>query len=400
MNVPVSEDFQNLLDRVRQFVQNTLEPISLQVEADAEIPETIVDQIRALGLFGMPVPKAFGGLELTTMEEIRIYEEITQTNACYRSRIGTSNGIGSMGIVYDGTDEQKQHYLPRIASGQWTTSFALTEPDAGSDASHIRMSAVLDGDAWVLNGNKVFITNADAAQLFTVIAVTDEEKGTRGGVTAFIVERGVPGFSIGPGDVKMGLKGSHTHELVFKDCRIPRENVIGGMEKVGQGFKTAMQVLDKGRLSMGACALGASQKMMELCIDRVREKIAAGTPKDQLQTVQFALADMATQIFAARQMLYHAAWLKDQGRGVTREASMVKVFCTEMASRIADSALEIFEADGCLTRNRIEMFLRDVRLYRIYEGTSEIQRIIISRDLLKNQNPEHRGRTATAGMPD
>jgi len=383
MDFAVTEEFRQLHSRIRDFVKNTLDPLSLQVEKEEKIPGEIVADIRKLGLFGMPVPKEYGGLGLTTVEEMLVYEELTKTNACYRSRIGTSNGIGSMGIVYDGTEEQKRRYLPRIASGEWTTAFALTEPDAGSDAANIRTAAVLDGDHWVLNGNKVFITNADAAQLFTTIVLTDETKRASGGVTAFIVEKGTPGFSVGAADLKMGLKGSHTHELVFKDCRVPTENVIGGMERVGQGFRTAMKVLDKGRLSMGACSLGASQKVLQLCAERIRRKTAAGTPKDDLQADQFALADMATQIYAARQMLYHTAWLRDQGKNVSQQASMVKLFCTEMASRIADMAMDIFEEDGCLTENQIEMFLRDVRLYRIYEGTSEIQRIIISRELLK-----------------
>jgi len=383
IDIEVSEEFRLLHAQVRDLVRTFLEPISLQVEKEARIPEETVDAIRRLGLFGMPVPKAYGGLGLTTVEEMLVYEELTQTNACYRSRIGTSNGIGSMGIVYDGTEEQKRAYLPRIASGEFTTAFALTEPDAGSDAANIRTAAVLAGDHWILNGNKVFITNADQARLFTVITLTDEKKRASGGVTAFIVERGMPGFTVGAADVKMGLKGSHTHELVFRDCRVPRENVIGGMDKVGQGFRTAMKVLDKGRLSMGACALGASRKVLQLCSEHLRRKLSSGRPKESLQADQFALADMAVQIYAARQMLYHTARLRDQGKTVTQEASMVKVFCSEMASRIADAALDILEEDGCLTANQVEMFLRDVRLYRLYEGTSEIQRIIIARSLVK-----------------
>jgi acyl-CoA dehydrogenase len=235
----------------------------------------------------------------------------------------------------------------------------------------------------VLNGTKQFITNADTAQVFTTIAVTDESKRARGGVTAFIVEKGMPGLTIGPADLKMGMRGSHTHELIFKDCRVPRKNVIGGEKMVGHGFKTAMRVLDKGRLSMGACAVGASQKIMELCTTNVRHRIDGGVPEDTLQAARFTLADMATEIYAARQMLHHAAGMRDQGRDVRQEASMVKVFCTEMASRVADRALDLFGKEGCLPQNRIEMFLRDVRLYRIFEGTSEIQRIIISRNLLK-----------------
>lgn len=379
----LSDAFKTLHSKLRDLVQNTLDPISLQVEKENKIPEDVVDKIRALGLFGMPIPKEYGGLGLSTLEEILLIEEITKTNACYRSRIGTSNGIGSMGIVYDGTEEQKKQYLSTIASGKWTAAFALTEPNAGSDAASITTSAVLDGDHWMLNGSKIFITNADTAHVFTTVAVTDETKGTRGGVTSFVVEKNMPGLSIGPADLKMGFKGSFTHEVIYKDCRVPKENVIGGMPMVGQGFKTAMRVLDKGRLTIGACALGASQKMLAICIDHIKQKMAAGKSKKQLQAAQFTLADMATRIFAARQMLYHSCQLKDQGENVTDKASMVKVFCTEMASWIADCAVDMLEEEGCLACNQIEMFLRDVRLYRIYEGTSEIQRTIISRDLLK-----------------
>ena len=312
-----------------------------------------------------------------------VYEELTQTNACFRSRIGTSNSIGSMGILLDGTEDQKQNYLPEIACGKWTAAFALTEPDAGSDASSIKASAVLDGDQWILNGTKLFITNGDCANLITTIAVTNEDRRIRGGFTAFIIENDFPGFSVGPPDKKMGLKGSHTNELVFRNCVVPKENVIGGMAMVGQGFKTAMRVLDKGRLTMGACALGASQKLLDLSVAHVQQMIESGKSKSDLQAAQFVLADMATDIYAGRQMLYHAARLRDTGKNVTHQASMVKLFCTEMAGRIADKAMDIFEDEGYLKESQIEMFLRDVRLYRIFEGTSEIQRMVISRNLLR-----------------
>ena len=355
----------------------------MQVETSGVIPDEIVEKMRQLGLFGLSIPEVYGGLGLSTLAEIRIYEALTKTNACFRSRIGTSNSIGSMGILYDGTEEQKQTYLPRIATGEWTAAFALTEPDAGSDASNISTSAVLEGDNWILNGTKQFITNADCATVFTTIALTDEKKRTRGGVTAFVVERDMAGLSVGSPDRKMGIKGSQTCELVFKNCRVPKENVIGGEAMVGQGFKTAMRVLDKGRLAMGACALGASQELLDMSTAHVQGKLAAGQPREKLQSQLFLLADMATQIFGARRMLYHAAELRDKGEGVTHEASMVKLFCTEMASRIADTAMDIFGDAGYLTKNRVETFLRDVRLYRLFEGTSEIQRIVISRNLLK-----------------
>ena len=373
----------NIRNRVKQFVAEELNPISQQVETSGEIPPEIVEKMRVLGLFGLSIPLKYGGLGLTTLEEILVYEELTKTNACFRSRIGTSNSIGSMGILFDGTEDQKQKYLSRIASGEWTAAFALTEPDAGSDASHIKASAVLEGDHWVLNGTKLFITNGDCANVITTIAVTDEDKRARGGFTAFIIEADFAGFSVGRPDKKMGLKGSHTNELVFRNCVVPKKNVIGGMAMVGQGFKTAMSVLDKGRLTMGACALGASQKLLDLSIAHVQHMIQSGKSRSDLQAAQFVLADMATEIYAGRQMLYHAARLRDTGKNVTHQASMVKLFCTEMASRIADRAMDIFGDEGYLAKSQIEMFLRDVRLYRIFEGTSEIQRMVISRNLLR-----------------
>jgi acyl-CoA dehydrogenase len=383
MEIAIPSEQLDFLSRVKKFVAEELSPISLQVETSGEIPQKIVEKMRTLGLFGLSIPQAYGGLGLTTLEEILVYEELTKTNACFRSRIGTSNSIGSMGILFDGTEGQKQKYLSRIASGLWTAAFALTEPDAGSDASNIKANAVLEGDHWVLNGTKLFITNGDCANLITTLAVTDEDKGAGGGVTAFIVENDFPGFSVGPPDKKMGLKGSHTNELVFRNCLVPKENVIGGMAMVGQGFKTAMRVLDKGRLTMGACALGTSQKLLDLSVSHVQEMIQSGKSKSDSQAAQFVLADMATDIYAGRQMLYHAARLRDTGKNVSHQASMVKLFCTEMAGRIADKAMDIFEDEGYLKISQIEMFLRDVRLYRIFEGTSEIQRMVISRNLLR-----------------
>lgn len=384
MDSNIPEDIRIIQATIKKFVQKDLEPISRQVEEEGRIPEQIVQTMRDLGLFGLAIPEDYGGLGLSTLGEIIVYEELTKTNACFRSRIGTSNGIGSMGILMDGTEEQRRKYLPRIACGEWTAAFALSEPEAGSDAGNIQTSATLDGDHWVLNGRKHFITNGDCAQVFTTLAVTDRSKGSRGGITAFIVERDMPGLSMGAIEKKMGLRGSETCELLFDDCLVPRENVIGGDAMVGQGFKTAMRVLDKGRLTMGACALGASQKLLEMCVDYAKQRVQFGKPIGQFQMIQAMLADMATEIFAARQMLYHTARLRDQGGTVTREASMVKLFCTEMASRIADKAIQIHGGMGYMKDLPVEMFYRDVRLYRIFEGTSEIQRIIIAKDLLKN----------------
>jgi len=383
MDFTIPEDLRMMQETIRRFVEKDLEPISRQVEEEGTIPEGIVQKMRELGLFGLPIPEEYGGLGLGALGEILVYEELTKTNACFRSRIGTSNGIGSVGILMDGTEEQKQKYLPRIASGEWTACFALSEPEAGSDAANIKTEAVLDGDHWVLNGMKHFITNGDIAHVFTTMAVTDKSKGSRGGITAFIVEKDMPGFSVGTIEKKMGLRGSNSSELIFDNCMVPKENVIGGDDMIGQGFKTAMRVLDKGRLTMGACALGASQKLLDMCIEYAKQRVQFGKPIGQFQMVQAMLADMATEIYAARQMLYNAAWLRDQGKRITREAAMVKLFCTEMGSRIADKAIQIFGGMGYMKELPVEMFYRDMRLYRIFEGTSEIMRVVIARNLLK-----------------
>ena len=383
MDFTIPEDLRIMQATIRRFVEKDLEPISRKVEEEGRIPEEIVQKMRELGLFGLPIPEEYGGLGLSTLGEILIYEELTKTNAAFRSRIGTSNGIGSMGILMDGTEAQKQKYLPRISSGEWTAAFALSEPEAGSDAANIKTEAVLDGDHWVLNGMKHFITNGDIAHVFTTMVARDKRKGSRGGITAFIVEKDMPGFSVGTIEKKMGLSGSNSSQLIFDNCMVPKENVIGGDAMIGQGFKTAMRVLDKGRLTMGACALGASQKLLDMCVDYAKQRVRFGKPIGQFQMIQAMLAEMATEIYAARQMLYHAAWLRDQGKRISRKAAMVKLFCTEMASRIADKAIQIFGGMGYMKELPVEMFYRDVRLYRIFEGTSEIQKIVIARDLLK-----------------
>jgi len=378
------EDLRLMLDTVRRFVAQDLAPISRQVEDEDRIPEEIVQKFRDLGLFGLAIPEEYGGLGLSTLGEVMVYEELAKVNACFRTRIATSNGIGSMGILMDGTEAQKNYYLPRIASGEWTTAFALTEPGAGSDAASLATTAELDGDHWRLNGRKHFITNGDCAHVFTVIALTDKAKGARGGISAFIVEKDAPGFSLGVHESKLGLRGTHTVELIFDDCQIPREQVIGGEAMIGQGFKTAMRVLDKGRLTMGAASVGAAQKLLDMSIDYAKQRVQFGRPIGQFQMIQAMLADMATEIFAGRQMLYEAARLRDQKRPINREAAMVKLFCTEMVGRVADKAVQIHGGMGYMKELPVEMFYRDVRLYRIYEGTSEIQRLVIARDLLKD----------------
>lgn len=384
MDYHIPENLRLMVDTVRRFVKQDLEPISRQVEYEDRIPEDVVQKMRDLGLFGLAIPEEYGGLELGLLGECLVYEELSKSNACFRTRIGTNNGIGAQGIVLDGTPEQKQRYLPKLATGEWTGCFALSEPEAGSDAANVQTTAETNGDHWLLNGRKHFITNGDIAEVATVFALTDRSKKARGGITAFIVEKTFPGFYVGTIERKMGLRGSHTCELIFDDCRVPMANVIGGEANIGQGFKTAMKILDKGRLTMGASALGSAQKLLELSIDYAKQRVQFGKPIAEFQAVQIMLADMATQIYAGRQMLHHAAWLRDtKGESVIKEASMVKLFCTEMANRVADMAVQIHGGMGYMKDFPVERFYRDLRLTRIYEGTSEIQRLVIARELLK-----------------
>jgi acyl-CoA dehydrogenase len=386
MDYEIPESIRMMLDTIRRFVRQDLEPISQKVEDEDRIPDNIVQAMRELGLFGLSIPEAYGGLGLGVLGECMVYEELSKVNACFRTRIGTNNGIGSQGIVIDGTEEQKETYLPRLASGEWIGVFALTEPEAGSDASNIQTTAEQRGDTWIINGRKHFITNGDIADVVTVFAVTDKAKRAKGGITAFLVEKNYPGFFVGAIERKMGMRGSHTCELIFDACEIPARNVIGGSSMVGQGFKTAMKVLDKGRLTMGASALGSAQRLLELSLDYAKQRVQFNQPIAGFQAIQFMLADMATQIYAGRQMLYHAARLRDQrGTAVVKEASMVKLFCTEMANRVADMAVQIHGGMGYMKDFPVERYYRDLRLTRIYEGTSEIQRLVISRELLKGK---------------
>jgi acyl-CoA dehydrogenase len=384
MDYSIPENLRMMVDTVRRFVKQDLEPISQKVEEEDRIPEEVVQTMRELGLFGLAIPEEYGGLEVGTLGECLVYEELSKVNACFRTRVGTNNGIGSQGILIDGTDGQKQRYLPRLASGEWIGCFALTEPDAGSDAANIQTTAERRGDQWVLNGRKQFITNGNIADLATVFAVTDRAKRAKGGITAFAVESTAPGYFVGTIERKMGMRGSHTCELIFDNCQVPADAVIGGEDKVGQGFKTAMKTLDKGRLTMGASALGSAQRLLELSTDYARQRVQFGKPIAEFQAIQFMLAEMATNIYAARQMLYHAAWLRDQkGVALIKQASMVKLFCTEMAAKVADMAIQVHGGMGYMKELPVERFYRDLRLTRIYEGTSEIQKLVIARELLK-----------------
>lgn len=366
---------------IRRFVDEQLIPHEEAVaEADA-IPSHQLDAMREIGLFGLSIPPEFGGLGLTAEEEMRVIFEIGRTSPAFRSIFATNVGIGSQAIVIDGTDDQKKRYLPGLASGAIIGSFALTEPDTGSDAASVTMSAVPDGDHYVLNGTKRFITNAPEAGLFTVMARTGRRDAGEAGVTAFLVEAGSVGLTVGPPDRKMGQKGAHTADVVFQDCRVPAANIVGGVP--GLGFRTAMKVLDKGRLHIAAACTGAAQRLLDEAIAYATERRQFGKPIASFQLIQAMLADSRTEIFAARSMILDAARRRDAGENVTADASCCKYFASEMVGRVADRAVQIHGGAGYMAEYPVERFYRDVRLFRIYEGTSQIQQLVIARHLLR-----------------
>ncbi len=380
MDFEIPEDVQLLRDSIRRFVREVLNPVEAEIEETDRIPLHIVEELRKLGLFGLAIPQEYGGLGLPLLAQCVVFEELAKASLCFRSRVGTNNGIGSLGILFDGTEDQKRSYLPKLASGEWTGAFALTEPNAGSDAAAIESTAVRQGDVFILNGRKQWITNADTAEVFTVMTLTDREKRARGGITAFLVHRDTPGLTITNPHKTMGFRGSHVCDLIFEDARVPATNVLG---KVGDGFKVAMKVLDRGRLTMGAVCVGAAQRLLELSVAHAKQRVQFGKPIAEQQAVQFMLADTATELYACRSMLHQTAWRMDQGERLTREVAMVKLHCSEMVGRTADRAVQIHGGMGYMRECPVERYYRDVRLIRLYEGTSEIQRLIIAREVLK-----------------
>ncbi|MNZ27044.1 acyl-CoA dehydrogenase family protein [Pseudomonas alkylphenolica] len=370
-----------LLDSLSRFVRERLVPAEHEVAENDCIPPAIIEEMRELGLFGLCIPQDYDGLGLSMEEEVLVAFELGKTSPAFRSLIGTNNGIGSQGLIIDGTEAQKRHYLPRMASGELIGSFALTEPGAGSDAAALRTSAVRDGDSYVLNGTKRFITNAPHAGIFTVMARSNPQIKGAGGISAFIVEAGTPGLSLGKVDQKMGQKGAHTCDVIFENCRIPAANLIGGVE--GVGFKTAMKVLDKGRLHIAAICVGAAERMLDDALAYALERQQFGQALAEFQLIQAMLADSQAEIYAARCMVLDAARKRDLKQDVSMEASCCKMFASEMCGRVADRAVQIFGGAGYVAEYGIERFYRDVRLFRIYEGTTQIQQLVIARNLIR-----------------
>jgi acyl-CoA dehydrogenase len=373
-----------LLDAVRRFVRERLVPNEARVAEEDRVPPEIVSGMRELGLFGLSIPTPYGGIGLSMEEEARVMFEMGETSPAFRSVFGTNVGIGSQGLVMDGTEEQKRAYLSKIASGEIVTSFALTEPEAGSDAASLRTKARRSGETYVLDGTKRFITNAPEAGLFTVMARTgSREEGARG-ISAFLIERGTPGLTVGKPEKKMGQQGAHVCDVIFENCRVPAAALLGGKE--GQGFRTAMKVLDRGRIHIAAVCVGVATRLLRDSLAYAMERRQFGQPIAEFQLVQAMLADSRTETYAARCMVLDAARRRDQGEDVGTDASCCKLFASEMVGRVADRAVQIFGGSGYIADHGIERFYRDVRLFRIYEGTSQIQQLVIARNMVREAN--------------
>ncbi len=369
-----------LIDTVRRFVTERLRPLEAQVSETDTMPQDVIEEMKALGLFGLSIPEEYGGMDLNMEEECLVAVELGRTSPAFRSAFGTNVGIGAQGLVMFGTPEQKQKYLPGIASGDIITSFALTEPEAGSDSANVQVRAVLDGDHYVLNGSKRYITNANKAHLFTVMCRTDASKPGAGGVTALLVERDLPGLSVGKPEKKMGQQGAHICDVNFDNVRVPVANRLG---REGEGFKVAMQVLDRGRLHISAVCIGVAERLIADSVAYASERKQFGQAIAQFQLLQGMIADCKTETLAAKALTFETARKRDAGQNVTLEAAASKYFASEMVGRVADKAVQIFGGAGYIADYGIERFYRDVRIFRIYEGTSQIQQVIISRETLK-----------------
>lgn len=372
---------------ISRFVRERLVPNEQRTAAEDQIPQDILAEMKALGLFGLSIPEQYGGLGFTMEEEVSVIFKFCRTSPAFRSCFGTNVGLCSQGIVMDGTPDQKQKYLPALASGELIGSFALTEPDSGSDAASLRTRAKPVKGGYVLNGTKRFITNAPQAGLFVVMARTGADGSGAGGISAFLVERSQRGIAVGSPDRKMGQQGAQVADVIMEDCFVPREALLGGRE--GEGFKTAMKAIDRGRLHISAVCVGVAERLIRECVKFARERKQFGRPIGDFQLIQAMIAESSTEAFAARSMVLNAAAAKDEGRDVTMEASCCKLFASEMVGRVADRAVQIFGGAGYIEDYGIERFYRDVRLFRLYEGTSQIQQLVIARETFRRL--EHEG---------
>ncbi|WP_017795805.1 acyl-CoA dehydrogenase family protein [Oceanobacillus kimchii] len=380
MNFELDKNIQSLKENVRNFIQTEVEQVADDIEQKNRIPERIIELSKEMGLFGLSIPEHYGGIGIGMIGKCALYEEIGATHNGYTTLIGAHTGIGTVGIVEMGNEEQKQKYLPSMASGEKLGAFALTEPEAGSNASALKTSAVKKGDKYILNGIKHYITNATEAEVFTVMAVTDPTKGAKG-ISSFIVEKRAPGFHIGAIEEKMGLRGSHSAEIILENCEVPAENLLG---EEGQGYVNALKILTNGRAGLAARNLGSSQKLLDMSTTYAIERKQFGKSIIEHQAVAHMLAEMAVEIEALRALTYKVAWMVDNGENVIKEAAMLKLYGSEVYNRVADKAVQVHGGIGYISDFPVERFYRDARITRIYEGTSEIQKNIIAGQLKKH----------------
>ncbi|GAC1347465.1 MAG: acyl-CoA dehydrogenase family protein [Myxococcales bacterium] len=379
MDFQVPDEIAALCRTVRGFVDREVDPLAGEIEETDRIPQRLVESAKALGLFGLSIPEEYGGLGLGVLGRSLVYEVLGRTSAGFTSLVGAHTGIGTSGIAELGSADLKRRYLPRLASGEMIAGFALSEPNAGSDAARITTTAVRRGDRFILDGRKHYITNGPDGQLFTVIAVTDKGRGTKG-ISAFAVESRFKGFHVGRVDQKMGLHGSHTSELIFEGCEVPAENLIG---EEGLGYVAALKILTKGRATLAARCVGACERLVELSVAYGKERQTMGKPIIEHQLVQAMVAEMATDTAAARALTRQVAWMADQGQNIVKEAAMAKLFASEALARVADKAVQVFGGMGYMREMEVERHYRDARITRIYEGSSEIQKLIIARRLVE-----------------
>jgi alkylation response protein AidB-like acyl-CoA dehydrogenase len=381
MDFALDEELRMFQKMFRDFAQNEIAPLAETLDREERPPLETLNLAAEQGFLGAPFPEEYGGSEIGTIGYCMMLEEIGKVCMSTAMIIEVHTSIAAMCIYLDGTEEQKRTYLEPLSLGEKMGSFALTEPGAGSDAAGVQTTAVRDGDDYILNGNKIWIINGSIAGTFVVFAKTDPEKGARG-ITAFIVEKGTPGLTVSRNEKMMGLRGVPVAALFFDDCRVPASNVLGGEEKLGQGFVTAMKALDYGRLSVGAICLGVAQGALEAGVQFACEREQFGVPIALKQAIQNFIADAATEIEALRYLVYHTAWRVDQGRKYTKEAAMVKLFGAEVAGRVVNNMLQTHGGYGYIKDYPIERMYRDVRASRIFEGTSEIQRFVIAADII------------------
>lgn len=374
----LNEEQLSLQKVIRDFAKQEIAPHAARYDEAEEFPWDNLHKMAELGLLGMPVAEEYGGSGTDTLSYIVAIEEISKACASTGAIMAVHTSTGIMPIALYGTEEQKKKYIPDLATGKKIGAFALTEPGAGSDAAQVQTTAVLDGDEYVLNGSKCFITNGGEAEIYTILASTDKSKGTKG-ITAFIVEKDTPGFTFGKKEHKLGIRASTTRELILQDCRIPKENMLG---KEGDGFKNAMTVISGARIGISAQAVGIAQAAYEAALEYSKVRVQFGKPIAKQQVISFMLADMAIQIEAARQLVYHAAQMKDAGQPFDKEAAMAKTYSSDIAVQVALDAIQVLGGYGYTRDYPVERYLRDAKITQIYEGTNQIQRLVISRAIL------------------